>query len=63
MAQPLSSFQQLVDFLGTHGLDSEHAVPVAEKFMEAVNVDFDADGNFAAMLVDYDPAAGTLKKA
>ena len=63
MAQTLSSFQQLVDFLGTQGLDSENAVPVAEKFMEAVNVDFDADGNFAPMAVDYDPAARALKKA
>jgi len=53
----------LVDFLGTKGLDNENAVPVAERFMEAVNVDFDADGNFAPMEVDYDPAAGALKKA
>lgn len=63
MAQTLSSFQQLVDFLGTKGLGSEQAVPVAERFMEVVNVDFDADGNFAAMAVDYDPAACALKKA
>jgi len=53
MAQTFSSFQQLVDFLGTKGIDSENAVPVAERFMEVVNVDFDADGNFAAMTVDY----------
>jgi len=63
MAQTLSSFQQLVDFLGTQGLDSEQAVPVAERFMEAVNVDFDADGNFAPLAVDYDGASKSLKKA
>ena len=63
MAQTLSSFQQLVDFLGTKGLDSEKAVPIAERFMEVVNVDFDADGNFAAMSVDYDAGSGSLKKA
>jgi len=63
MAQTFSSFQQLVDFLGTHGLDSEHAVPVAERFMEVVNIDFDADGNFAPISVSYDPAAGALNKA
>ena len=62
MAQTLSSFQQLVDFLGTQGLDSEKAVPIAERFMEVVNVDFDADGNFAPMNVNYDAAAGELKK-
>lgn len=63
MAQTLSSFQQLVDFLGTHGFDSEGAVPIAERFMEAVNVDFDADGNFAPMAVDYDAGSKSLKKA
>jgi hypothetical protein len=63
MAQTLSSFQQLVDFLGTKGLESEKAVPVAERFMGAVNVDFDADGNFAPMAVDYDAGSGELKKA
>jgi len=63
MAQTLSSFQQLVDFLGTKGIDSENAVPIAERFMEAVNVDFDADGNFAPMTVDYDAAGGALKKS
>lgn len=63
MAKTLSSFQQLVDFLATFGLDSENAVPVAERFMEAVNVDFDADGNFAPMNVDYDVAARALKQA
>jgi len=50
-----------VDFLGTQGLESEQAVPVAERFMEAVNIDFDADGNFAPLTVDY--AAGELRKA
>jgi len=63
MAQTLSSFQQLVDFLGTYGIDSENAVPVAERFMEAVNIDFDADGNFAPLAVDYDPGARALKRA
>jgi len=63
MAQTLSSFQQLVDFLATQGLETEKAVPVAERFMEAVNVDFDADGNFAPLSVDYDSANGALKKA
>lgn len=62
MAQTLSSFQQLVDFLGTQGLDSEQAVPIAERFMEAVNVDFDADGNFAPLQVDYDGGSKSLKK-
>lgn len=56
VAQSCASFQQLVDFLGAKGLESEQAVPVAERFMEAVNVDFDADGNFAAMTVDYNGA-------
>ena len=63
MAQTLSSFQQLVDFLATQGLDNESAVPIAERFMEAVNVDFDADGNFAPMAVDFDSGAKALKRA
>jgi hypothetical protein len=63
VAQQVASFQQLVDFLGTKGLESEKAVPVAERFMGEVNVDFDADGNFAPMSVDFDAGSGSLKKA
>ena len=63
MAQAVSSFQQLVDFLCSKGLESEKAVPIAEEFMGIVNVDFDADGNFATMTVEYDAAAGKLKRA
>lgn len=62
MAQTCSSFQQLVDFLGTKGIESEKAVPIAEQFMGVVNVDFDADGNFAPMSVDFDAAGNILKK-
>jgi hypothetical protein len=63
VAQQVASFQQLVDFLGTKGFETEKAVPIAERFMGEVNVDFDADGNFAPMSVDYDSATGNLKKA
>jgi len=63
MAQTCSSFQQLVDFLGTKGIENEKAVPIAEQFMGVVNVEFDADGNFAAMAVDFDSGSSSLKKA
>jgi hypothetical protein len=62
MAQVVSSFQQLVDFLSAKGIESEKAIHIAEEFMGVVNVDFDADGNFAAMNVDFDAATGKLKK-
>jgi hypothetical protein len=63
MAQTCSSFQQLIDFLGTKGVETEKAVPIAERFMGEVNVDFDADGNFKAISVEFDPASSTLTKA
>ena len=63
MAQSCSSFQQLIDFLGTKGIETEKAVPIAEQFMGVVNVEFDADGNFAAMAVDFDAGSNSLKKA
>ena len=63
MAQSCSSFQQLIDFLGTKGIETEKAVPIAEQFMGVVNVEFDADGNFTAMSVDYDAGSNSLKKA
>jgi hypothetical protein len=62
MAQVVSSFQQIVDFLCAKGFENEKAVPIAEEFMGVVQVDFDADGNFAAMNVDFDAAAGKLKR-
>jgi hypothetical protein len=62
VAQIVSSFKQLVDFLYAKGIENEKAVPIAEDFMGVVNVDFDADGNFAPMNVDFDETAGKLKK-
>jgi hypothetical protein len=63
MAQSCSSFQQLIDFLGTKGIETEKAVPIAEQFMGVINVEFDADGNFTAMAVDFDAGSNALKKA
>lgn len=62
MAKQVASFQQLVDFLGTLGVDSEQAVPIAENFMGEINIDFDADGNFAPIQVDYLAADHQLKR-
>ena len=62
MGSQVSSFQQLVEFLSTQGLETESAVPIAERFMEAAGVDFDADGNFAPMKVRYEPEAAALKR-
>lgn len=63
MAKQVASFQQLIDYLGTFGIDTESAVPIAENFMGEVNVDFDADGNFAPMNVDFSAGDKMLKKA
>ena len=62
MASQVSSFQQLIDLLANAGFETESAVPIAERFMEATGVDFDADGNFAPLKVSYDPGSAALKR-
>ena len=62
MAKSVSSFNQLVEFVQSFGIDSESAIPIAENFMGSANLDFDADGNFPAINVDFSPDDKTLKK-
>jgi hypothetical protein len=63
MAKSVASFNQLIEFVQSFGLDSEAAIPIAEQFMGSANLDFDADGNFPAINVDFSASDKTLKKA
>jgi hypothetical protein len=62
MAKSVSSFNQLVEFIQTFGIDSENAIPIAENFMGNSNIDFDIDGNFPPINVDFSAADKSLKK-
>ena len=62
MAKTVSSFNQLIEYVETFGIDSEGAIPIAETFMGNNNIDFDADGNFPPINVDFSAGDKTLKK-
>jgi len=62
MAKQVASFNELVDYLKSCKIEDSDAVHIAEHFMDTSQVQFDADGNFAALDVEYDAGSKTVVK-
>jgi hypothetical protein len=63
MAKKVSSFNELVAFVQSLGIEETEAIHISETFMDKNKIDFDADGNFAALDVDFSNDNKELKKA
>jgi hypothetical protein len=63
VAKTVGSFKELEEFVQSFGLGETDAIHIAESFMDKNNIDFDADGKFSAMEVDFSINSGELKKA
>lgn len=53
MAQKVASFNELTQFIQSFGIEETESIHIAETFMDANNIDFDGDGNFAPLDVDF----------
>jgi len=63
MAKTVGSFNELVAFAKSFGIVEESAIPLAESFMDSSNIEFDADGNFKPIEVDFQKNENKLVKA
>jgi hypothetical protein len=62
MAKSVSSFDELTAFIQTNGIEETESIHIAEEFMDKNNIDFDADGKFAAINVDFKKDSKSLTK-
>ncbi|MBN1410547.1 MAG: hypothetical protein JW969_06855 [Spirochaetales bacterium] len=62
MAKSVSSFDELTSFIQSFGIEETESIHIAEQFMDANNIDFDADGKFAPINVDFSKDAKTINK-
>ena len=62
MPKNVSSFKELEEYVQSFGIDETEAIHIAETFMDKNKIDFDADGNFSAMDVDFSKDGKEIKK-
>lgn len=53
MGKTVASFDELTGFIQSFGIDETESIHIAEAFMDKNKIDFDADGNFDAIDVDF----------
>jgi len=63
MAQQVKNFQEIVSFVQTFKVEESDAIHIAEQFMDAAKIAFDADGNFDPISVNYSEGDKKLSKA
>jgi hypothetical protein len=62
MAKSVSSFDELTAFLQSNGIEETESIHIAEQFMDKNAIDFDADGKFAPINVDFSKDSKSLTK-
>jgi hypothetical protein len=62
MPKNVSSFKELEEYVQSFGLDETEAIHIAENFMDKNKIEFDADGRFSALDVDFSNDSKELKK-
>jgi hypothetical protein len=62
MAKSVKSFDELMTFIRSFGVEDSESIHIAEEFMDKNNINFDADGNFDAINVDLSADKKTLIK-
>ncbi|MBN1799539.1 MAG: hypothetical protein JW822_13270 [Spirochaetales bacterium] len=62
MPKKVSSFQELAAYVQSCGVEETDAIHIAETFMDKNKINFDADGNFSAVDVDFSKDNKEIKK-
>jgi hypothetical protein len=63
VSKKVSSFKELAEFVQSFGIGESEAIHIAESFMDKNKLDFDADGNFSALDIDFSKDSNEIKKA
>jgi len=62
MAKTVASFGELTSFIQSFGIEETESIHIAESFMDKNSIDFDADGNFDSINVDFSPDTKVVSK-
>jgi hypothetical protein len=63
MAKSVANFNEIVAYLVSLQIEESEAIHIAEQFMDAQKIQFDADGNFDALSIDFDAGGNKLIRA
>ena len=62
MGKTVATFDELTGYIQSFGVEETESIHIAENFMDKNKIDFDADGNFDAIDVDYSADAKAVSK-
>jgi hypothetical protein len=62
MSKKVGSFKELAEFVQSFGIGESEAIHIAESFMDKNKIDFDADGNFTPLDVDFSKDSNEITK-
>ena len=62
MGKAVASFDELSSFIQSFGIDETEAIHIAEEFMDKNSIDFDADGKFDPINVDFSADSKAVSK-
>ena len=62
MGKTVASFDELTGFIQSFGIEETESIHIAENFMDKNNIDFDVDGNFDAINVDFSADSKAVNK-
>ena len=63
MAKQVASFNEIVAYLTQSGVEESEAIHIAESFMDSNKINFDADGNFDPITIEFNSSAKSLSRA
>ena len=63
MAKQVANFTEIVAYLTSLNVEESEAIHIAEHFMDANKIQFDADGNFNAVSIEYSAGSKTISPA
>ena len=62
MAKEVANFCEIVAYLVSLKIEESEAIHLAEQFMDAQKIQFDADGNFQGLSIDFDGSGKKLNR-
>ncbi len=63
MAKQVANFNEIVAYVVSMKIEESDAIHIAEQFMDSQNIQFDADGNFQAITIDFDAGGKKVTRA
>lgn len=62
VAKQVANFTEIVSYLTGSGVEESEAIHIAEGFMDSQKIQFDADGNFDPISIDFNPSSKSIAR-